>query len=161
MRSRSPVKLFFICLYPSSIDENCFYSLEKKVSFFLGCGKIFPANLFCDADTILIYLTDTDILHIKREDIDQIIFCEFDHSFSYKKVTGIDQKKDIKNKNLYVHVMTYGNDEALKSKLKFYSDFIKKPNFIDSKLNSEFIAEKMIDIENMNNKYVLKNHTNV
>ena len=36
-------------------------------------------------------------------------------------------------------------------KLQFYSDFIKKPNFIDLKLNSEFMAEKMIDIENMNN----------
>jgi hypothetical protein len=26
--------------------------------------------------------------------------------------------------------MTYGNDDAMKSKLQFYSDFIKKPNFI-------------------------------
>jgi hypothetical protein len=95
----------------------------------LGCGKIFSAFLFCDANTILIYLTDTDIRHIKREDIDQIIFCEFDHSFSYKKVIGIDQKKDIKNKNLYLHVMTYGNDDAMKSKLQFYSDFIKKTKF--------------------------------
>ncbi len=154
IRKFSPVKLFYICLYPSSKDENCFCKLEKKVCLFMGCGKIFSAKLFCDANNILIYLTDTDIRHIKREDIDQIIFCEFEHSFIYKKVIGISQKKDIKN--LYVHVMTYGNNDDMKSILQFYSDFIKKPEFIDSKLNSEFIGKKMIDIENMNNKLCSK-----
>jgi hypothetical protein len=158
MRTRSPVELFYICLYPSSKDENCFCRLEKKVYFFIGCGKILSAKLFCDANNILIYLTDTDIRHIKREDIDQVIFCEFDHSFSYKKVIGISQKKDIKNLN--VHVMTYGNDDDMKSILQFYSDFIKKPNFTDSKLNLEFITKKMIDIDNMNSQLCSKNHTN-
>ena len=56
MKTSNHVKLFYICLYPSSIDENCFCSLEKKVCFFLGCGKIFSANLFCDANNIHIYL---------------------------------------------------------------------------------------------------------
>jgi hypothetical protein len=101
-----------------------------------------------------LFITDRDIRHIKREDIDQIIFCEFNHSYSYKKVIGISQKKDIKN--LYVHVMTYGNDDDMKSILQFYSDFIKKANFIDSKLNSEFIDKKMIDIEKMKIKLCSK-----
>ncbi len=120
----------------------------------MGCGKIFFANQFFDANNILIYLTDTDIRHIKREDIDQIIFCEFDHSFSFKEVIGISKNKDIKN--LYVHVMTYGNDDDMKSMLQVFSAFTTKPNLINSKLNSEFIARKMIDIENKNNKLYSK-----
>ncbi len=43
MKTSNHVKLFYICLYPSSKDENCFCRLEKKVRFSIGCGQIFSA----------------------------------------------------------------------------------------------------------------------
>ena len=44
LKSRFNIDLFYVCVFPSKIDENCFSKLENNVRFSVGCGKILNAK---------------------------------------------------------------------------------------------------------------------
>ena len=48
LKNHLNIELFYVCVFPSKIDENCFSKLENKVRFSVGCGKILNAKLCCD-----------------------------------------------------------------------------------------------------------------